>query len=82
MGNNCDWPCWKIMNCDASQECLAKNHPETPCWEIASELNDYRHALEICKDCVVHMLKTENSILSQQEVEAIMSYKSACVMAQ
>jgi len=81
MEQNCDWPCWKIMNCDASKECLAKSRPDTPCWEIATELNDYRQALDICKDCVVQMLKTGNPILTRQEMETIMTHKANCALA-
>jgi hypothetical protein len=44
------------MNCDESQKCPAKTHPEIPCWEIAREMDDYRHVLQICTDCIVHVL--------------------------
>jgi hypothetical protein len=81
MGENCDWSCWEIMNCDAEKECPAKSRPETPCWEIASEINDYRTAMGICKDCVVHMLKAEDSILSEQEMQSIMNHKTNCALA-
>ena len=81
MGENCNWPCWKIMNCDTTQKCPAKTHPETPCWEIAAKLNDYRLAMDICKDCVVYMLKAENSVLSRKEIESIMDRKTNCVLA-
>ena len=81
MGEKCNWPCWKIMNCDAGQTCPAKCHPETPCWEIASELNDYRAAMHICEDCIVHMLKAENSVLSNEEMETIINKKTNCVLA-
>ena len=81
MEQNCAWPCWEIMNCDASKECLAKSRPETPCWEIAGEINDYRHAMAICRDCLVHLLKTENTILSKQEMEFIMAHKANCFLA-
>jgi hypothetical protein len=81
MGENCNWPCWKIMNCDASQDCVAKSHPETPCWEIAGELNDYRHALDICRDCIVYMLKTDDSNLTRQEMETIMTQRANCALA-
>ena len=64
------------MNCDAEKKCPAKSRPETPCWEIAGELNDYRTVMGICKDCVVHMLKAENSILSEQEMQSIMNHKT------
>jgi hypothetical protein len=81
MGENCNWPCWKIMNCDSSQNCPAKTHPETPCWEIAAGLNDYRAVMDVCKDCVVHMLKVENSALSSKEIQSIMDQKTNCVLA-
>jgi hypothetical protein len=81
MGENCNWPCWKIMNCDASQKCPAKIHPETPCWEIASRLNDYRTAMDICHDCVVYMLKSDNSDLSRQEIQSIMDQRTSCALA-
>jgi len=69
------------MNCDTTQECPAKTHPETPCWDIAAKLNDYRLAMDICKDCVVYMLKGENSVLSRKEIESIMDQKTNCVLA-
>ena len=82
MGENCNWPCWKIMNCDASKDCPAKTHPETPCWEIAKGLKDYRHAMEICRDCIVYMLKADDSILTKQEMETIIMHKeNNCVLA-
>jgi len=81
MGEKCDWPCWKIMNCDTAQECPAKSRPEIPCWEIASELNDYRTAMDICQDCIVHILKTEDSALSIEEMQTIMNHKINCALA-
>ena len=80
MGEKCDWPCWKIMNCDTAQECPAKSRPEIPCWEIASELNDYRTAMDICQDCIVHILKTEDSALSIEEMQTIMNHKINCAL--
>jgi hypothetical protein len=56
MGEKSGWPCWEIMNCDESEKCPAKTHPEIPCWEIAREMDDYRHVLQICTDCIVHVL--------------------------
>ena len=81
MGENCNWPCWKIMNCDSTQSCPAKSHPETPCWEIASELNDCRRAKGICQDGIVFMLKADKSILSDKEIQSIMNHKTACALA-
>lgn len=81
MGENCNWPCWKIMNCDSMKQCPARSRPETPCWEIAGEMNDYRTVMDICKDCIVYMIKGGESILSDQEIESIMNHKTNCVVA-
>ena len=80
MGEKCDWPCWEIMNCNASKKCLAKTRPQTPCWEIAREKSDYRHILQICADCIVHMLKGENTVLSKNEIQSIMVQKANCIL--
>jgi hypothetical protein len=69
------------MNCDTAQECPAKARLEAPCWEVARELDDYRTVMDICNDCVVHMLKTENSVLSKQEMQSIMKHKTNCALA-
>ena len=81
MGENCNWPCWKIMGCNPEQECAAKNHPETPCWEIAGALNDYRKVMNICVDCVVYVLKEENSVLNEREILNILERKTNCALA-
>ena len=80
MGEKCFWPCWEIMNCDAAKKCPAKTRPETPCWEIAREIADYRYILQICTDCIVHMLSGESSGLSKNEIRAIMLNKANCVL--
>ena len=81
MGANCEWPCWKIMNCDKSEKCPAKSRPETPCWEIAKESSDYRHNWDICTDCIVHMLRDDNPALTKKEIKLIMNRKENCVLA-
>jgi hypothetical protein len=80
MGEKCDWPCWESMNCDASKKCPAKTRPETPCWEIARENDDYMHILQICVDCIVHMLKGENATLSENEIQSILLHKANCAL--
>ena len=80
MGEKCEWPCWEIMKCDASKKCPAKIRPETPCWEIAREQADYRYILQICTDCIVHLLKGQHSVLSQKEIQSIMVNKANCVL--
>jgi hypothetical protein len=80
MGEKCDWPCWEIMGCEESKKCPAKNRPETPCWEIAREMSDYRYILQICVDCIVHMLKGDKTVLSKHEIQSIMVSKANCVL--
>jgi hypothetical protein len=75
-----DWPCWEIMQCEGTEDCPARKSPNQNCWEIASEMDDYRKAFNICKDCVVYMLKVENTVLSEQEMQTIMKQKSDCAL--
>jgi hypothetical protein len=80
MGEKCDWPCWEIMKCDESKKCLAKTRPETPCWDLAREKSDYRYILQICVDCIVHVLKGKNTDLSKNEIQSIMVNKANCAL--
>ena len=80
MSEKCDWPCWEIMNCETPEKCPARNRPETPCWEIAREMSDYRYILQSCTDCIVHMLKGDNTVLSRHEIQSIMISKANCVL--
>ena len=80
MDGKCDWPCWEIMNCEVNKECPAKNRPQTPCWELAREQSDYRYILQICLDCIVHVLKGDNSALSKVDRQSIMVNKANCVL--
>ena len=76
-----DWPCWKIMKCEGTDDCPARKRPDLACWDIAGEMDDYRKAFNICKDCIVYMLKADNSVLTKQEVKAIMDHKTECALA-
>ena len=80
MGSRSDLFCWKIMQCKNSNNCPARKNPGKPCWEIASELDDYRNASNICRDCIVHMLKLGNS-LSNREINDIVKTKKSCILA-
>ena len=81
MEQRSDWPCWEIMKCEGTEDCPARKRPDLNCWEIAGEMDDYRKAFNICKDCIVYMLKAENSVLSKQEMKAIMDHKTACAIS-
>lgn len=77
-----EWPCWQLMQCNHKERCPAWKNPEKSCWQIASELDDYRHAFRICQDCIVYMLKNGTSSLSEKEVQRIMQRKTSCALNQ
>ena len=81
MTPNNNWTCWGITNCKESEECLARKHPDRPCWEIASEVGDHRSAGDICEDCIVHILKANTAALSESEIQSIIAHKTECVLA-
>ncbi len=80
MGSRSDLFCWEIMQCENSSNCPARKNPEKNCWEIASELDDFRNASNICRDCIVHLLKLGNA-LSNQEMKNIVKTKKSCILA-
>ena len=63
MGSQSNMYCWEIMQCENSDECPARIIPAKQCWEIASDSDDYRKANNICRDCIVYVLKTDESSL-------------------
>lgn len=74
-------PCWKITNCQRNECCLGQNGGEKQCWEMASELDDYRSAMNVCKDCIVYITKQNNSVLTETEITEIME-KKGCILTQ
>lgn len=80
---NKEWPCWEITNCGSRENCLATrgDGQDKPCWQIAQGLDDYRSALNVCKDCIVYVSKHASANLSEQEVDRILQHKVECVLA-
>ena len=76
MGSRCDLFCWEIMQCENSDDCPAKKNLEKPCWEIARNSDDYTSVNNICRDCIVHVLKAENTVLSKQQIRKVMDKKT------
>jgi len=66
------------MKCEGTDDCPARKSPELNCWDIASEMDDYRKAFDICKDCIVYMLKAEDTVLTKQEMQTIIDRKNEC----
>jgi hypothetical protein len=63
--------CWEIMNCD-NWNCPARSEPETPCWEIAKRIGDYRDISNTCLDCVVYLIQKKTSVLNKKELQKIL----------
>lgn len=59
--------CWEIMNCD-NPECPARLDPQTPCWEIARRYESFRSVFNICRDCIVYILKENANVLEKKEL--------------
>ena len=74
MSINLNCNCWEIMNCD-NLNCPARLEPETPCWEIAKRVDDYRNVLNTCDDCIVYILKKEKYAIDKKELYLILSQR-------
>jgi hypothetical protein len=64
------------MHCENPEMCPVWLSPDKPCWEIASAADDYRKANNICRDCIVYVLKAKDSVLTKQEIEKVMEKKA------
>jgi len=73
-------PCWEITKCAGTDDCPARLAVNTPCWEVASGMDDYRNALNVCGDCIVYISKREDSCLSKEEIASIFEQKGVCVL--
>ncbi len=56
----------------------AKEYLEKPCWEMASEVGDFRSAFRICEDCIVFLLKSGTTLLSENEIFSIGKREVSC----
>ena len=75
-----EWSCWEIIQCDRSAECPVTKQATMPCWEVAKELDDYRSALNICKDCIVYVSRQKESVLTDEDIKKIVATKNDCVL--
>ena len=69
-----DWPCWEIMKCnpDNAKQCPAY-HSSSPCWEVMRKIDAY--SFNICRDCIVYVIKQKSSEFSKEEISDIMHQK-------
>ena len=77
MDSSINYNCWEITNCD-NLDCPARQEPETPCWEIAKRVGDFRSVSNTCSDCIVRLLKESASFLSNHNIKTIVSQR--CVL--
>lgn len=69
---------WGFKKCKETVSFSTKEYPEKPCWEIASEVGDFRSAFNICEDCIVFVLKNRTTLLSDMEIHSIGNRKVSC----
>jgi len=69
-----DWPCWEIMKCNPenAKQCPAYNS-SSPCWEVMRKIDAY--SFNICRDCIVYVIKQKDSIFTMEEIRDIMQQK-------
>ena len=72
MDSSMKYKCWEIMNCD-NLDCLARQEPETPCWEIAKRVEDYRSVSNTCRDCIVYLFKESVSFSNRHNIKDFIS---------
>ena len=65
------------MQCSGTENCPARKYPDTPCWEIAEKLWTSNSVTSICEDCIVYVIKTNESILTEEEMDDILRYRTA-----
>lgn len=67
------------MQCRDVENCSARKYPDIPCWELAEKPKNSHCAMNICYDCLVYVVKTDNSILSDQEVADILESRNISI---
>jgi hypothetical protein len=68
-------PCWEIMHCSDETSCIARLHPETPCWEHAEALNYTASVHGVCIDCIVRVVKQKPPLFSERELGVIFGHQ-------
>ena len=69
-----NWKCWEITGCDKI-DCPARAEPETPCWEIAQRIEDYRSISNTCKECIVYLLKKDALAIPPKKLKEILKQR-------
>ena len=67
-----------IKKCKGVVDLSSKAYQEKPCWEMASEVGDFRSAFNICADCIVYLLKNGTTLLSEKQICSIGNREVSC----
>jgi hypothetical protein len=78
MGANSALREWGIKKSKGPAGCSMQENPEKTCWEMASEVDDFRSAFNICADCIVYILKNGTTLLSEKEIRSIVKREVSC----
>lgn len=73
--------CWEIMRCSSSENCPARLFPDVPCWEIAKIIGASQATLDVCQDCLVYIIKANEPILTNDELDEIIEYREVMKFA-
>lgn len=68
--------CWEITHCDDTVFCPIRNN-RTACWEWMAQNNGFQCHYGLCQDCIVYLYNNDNSILSPEEMEAVIRSRTA-----
>jgi hypothetical protein len=69
---------WEFKECKEVVGFSTTEYPEKHCWEMASEVGDFRCAFNICEDCIVFVLKSGTTLLSEKEIRSIGNREVSC----
>ena len=69
-------PCWEIVRCIGAEDCPARTCPEIPCWEIADLLDAGAALWNVCEECIVYLVKTNDPLLPPDELEEILKMRN------
>lgn len=70
--------CWEIMLCKTPEKCVVQKQKDAACWDTAQAQNDYRFALNICQDCIVYLLRQNNTAFAKQQMSQILQERKSC----
>ena len=59
--------CWEIIECEEAELCKAREFPDTPCWKIDQMFNSCRAVADVCSECKVYLINTNDPVFMAGE---------------